>query len=101
MFEAEIPFGKKQLDPNKPRVTVERRNWVRQETAKILSKNIMVRDRTKENMFSTMKQREHTYAADREKRTSSWLKKTASSPFAVDLAAEAERISEENRIRLG
>lgn len=33
------------------------------------------------------------------KRTTRWLKKTASSPFAVDLAAESERISEENRIR--
>ena len=68
---------------------------------KILSKNIIMRDKTKEKMFVTMKERDHTYAIDREKRTNHWLKKTASSPFAVDLAAEAERISEENRIRLG
>jgi hypothetical protein len=29
-----------------------------------------------------------------------WEKKTAKSPFAVDLVAEGERITEENRIRL-
>lgn len=56
MFEAEVPFGKKTTDPNQPRVTAERRNWVRKETATILSKNIMVREKTKEDMFSTMKQ---------------------------------------------
>ena len=45
-------------------------------------------------------QRERLLAEDREKRTTRWLKKTASSPFAVDLAAESERITEETRIRL-
>ncbi len=29
-----------------------------------------------------------------------WVKKTSNSPFAVDLAAENERISEENRMRI-
>lgn len=100
MFEAEIPFGKKSRAPNAPRVSPERRNWVRKETAKILSKNLIEREKTKEEMFSTMKMREHIYAVDRNKRTDFWLKKTANSPFAVDLAAEAERINEENRIRL-
>ena len=49
--------------------------------------------------FTTHKERERIWAIDREKRTTHWLKKTASSPFAVDLAAESERITEENRIR--
>ena len=49
--------------------------------------------------FTIHKERERIWAVDREKRNNHWLKKTASSPFAVDLAAESERITEENRIR--
>jgi hypothetical protein len=101
MFEAEIPFGKKSRAPDAPRVSAERRNWVRKETAKILSKNLIEREKTKEEMQSTMKMREHIYAIDRDRRTNFWLQKTANSPFGIDLAAESERIAEENRIRLG
>lgn len=99
MFEPEQKFGKKESKPGQPRVTAERRNWVRKETQRILSHNIMMREKTKEDMFTTHKERERVFAIDREKRTTHWLKKTASSPFAVDLAAESERITEENRIR--
>ena len=101
MFEPEIPFGKKTSSPNQPRITAERRNWVRKETADILSKNLLLREKTKEQMFTVAKTRELQYARDREKRTNFWLKKTASSPFAIDLAAERERVAEENRIRMG
>lgn len=99
MFEAEVPFGRKDKKPGQPRVTAERRNWVRKETQRIISQNILAREKTKEDMFTTHKERDRLWAIDREKRTSHWLKKTASSPFAVDLAAESERITEENRIR--
>jgi len=74
-------------------------NWVRKETQRIISHNILMREKTKEDMFTIHKERERIWAVDREKRTNHWLKKTASSPFAVDLAAESERITEENRIR--
>ena len=50
MFEAEVPFGKKEKKPGQPRVTAERRNWVRKETQRIISHNILMREKTKEDM---------------------------------------------------
>jgi hypothetical protein len=94
----ETMFAKK---PKKvgQRVSPERRNWVRRETAMILSKNMMIREKTKEKMSQIAVERGRLATIEREHRMSKWLKKTASSPFAVDLAAEDERVAEENRIR--
>ena len=50
MFEAEVPFGRKDKKPGQPRVTAERRNWVRKETQRIISQNILAREKTKEDM---------------------------------------------------
>ena len=50
MFEAEVPFSKKDVKPGQPRVTAERRNWVRKETQRIISHNILMREKTKEDM---------------------------------------------------
>lgn len=42
----------------------------------------------------------HKATQNREERLKKWMKKTSKSPFAVDLVAEDERITEENRIRV-
>ena len=81
------------------RVSPERRNWVRRESAMILSKNLMVREKTKEKMALVAHQRAVQATKERAKRMVKWAKKTLSSPFAVDLAAEDERVAEEHRIR--
>ena len=81
------------------RVSPERRNWVRRESAMILSKNLMIREKTKEKMASLAQERIIQNTKERQKRMVKWAKRTAASPFAVDLAAEDERVHEENRIR--
>ena len=99
MFGGETMFAKKPPKQAGERVSPERRNWVRRETAMIMSKNLIIRERTKEMMAHTHAERQKANAIQRELRMSKSLKKTASSPFAVDLAAEDERVAEENRIR--
>lgn len=99
MFASETMFAKKPPKPAGQRVSPERRNWVRRETAMIMSKNLVIRERTKELMIQTHKERLKANGVQREQRMARSLKKTASSPFAVDLAAEDERVAEENRIR--
>jgi len=99
MFGGETMFAKKPPKQAGERVSPERRNWVRRETAMIMSKNLIIRERTKEMMARTHAERQKANAIQRELRMSKSLKKTASSPFAVDLAAEDERVAEENRIR--
>lgn len=95
----EVLYAKK--DPTKAhRVSPERRDWVRKESAMILAKNLLARDKTKEDMFVKRMERDKVLAITRDERTTKWLKKTKNSPFAVDLVAEDERIYEENQIRM-
>jgi len=95
----EVLYAKK--DPTKAqRVSPERRDWVRKESAMILAKNLLARDKTKEEMFVKRMERDKVLAMTREERTTKWLRKTKNSPFAVDLVAEDERIYEENQIRM-
>jgi hypothetical protein len=91
-------FGKSKKKPGQ-RVSPERRNWVRAESQLILSKNLALREKTKAMMVEVAAERIREATIEREKRATKWLKKTACSPFAVDLAAEDERVAEENRIR--
>ncbi len=72
---------------------------VREESAKILSKNIIARDKTKLLMFEQRAERDRVIAENREERNKLWLTKTKTSPFAIDLVAEDERIYEEHLIR--
>jgi hypothetical protein len=60
----------------------------------------MMREKTKEDMFIKRLQHEKLMAAAREERDSRWKQKTKHSPFAVNLVAEDERITEENSIRI-
>ena len=84
---------------NQVRVSPERREWVRRESAAILAQNLILRDKTKEDMKKKMDDRDKILQASREVRAQRWIQKTKSSPFAVDLVAEDERIYEENQIR--
>ncbi len=97
----EILFAKKESGSpsGAHRVSPERKNWVREESAKILTKNLIARDKTKAQMFEKRQERDRTIAESREERNQKWLKKTKTSPFAIDLVAEDERIYEEHLIR--
>ena len=93
-------YGKKDFIPGQPRVSRERKLWVKKESAAILAKNLIARDKTKEKLFNEHQKRLGVLNKEREQRMSKWLHKTKTSPFAVDLVAEDERIYEENQIRL-
>jgi hypothetical protein len=96
----EVLYGKKDPAKAAERVSPDRRNWVRRESAMIVAKNSIAREKTKEDMFELRQQKINILAATREERNQKWLKKTKNSPFAVDLVAEEERIYEENQIRM-
>lgn len=81
-------------------VSPEKRKWIRNESEAILSKNLMMREKTKQDMFEKRIQHEKLMQIARESRDSRWKSKTKHSPFAVNLVAEDERITEENTIRL-
>ncbi|KAJ1424243.1 hypothetical protein B484DRAFT_451596 [Ochromonadaceae sp. CCMP2298] len=81
-------------------ISPQKREWVRKESEAILTKNLMLREKTKQNIFEKRLQHEKLLAFSREKRDHRWKDKTKHSPFAVNLVAEDERITEENTIRL-
>jgi hypothetical protein len=81
-------------------VSPEKRKWIRNESKAILAKNLMMREKTKQDMFEKRIQHEKLMQIARESRDSRWKSKTKHSPFAVNLVAEDERITEENTIRL-
>jgi hypothetical protein len=97
---ADTKYAKKNLPPGAPRVSPERKVWVKRESAALFARNLLSRDKTKEKMFEDRTQQLVVKAIEREKRQDKWLKKTKTSPFAVDLVAEDERIYEENQIRM-
>lgn len=81
-------------------VSPEKREWVRKESESILAKNILLRAKTKQVMYEKRMQHEKLVSANIQERTTRWVDKTKNSPFAVNLVAEDERISEENQIRM-
>jgi hypothetical protein len=100
LFGSETLFSKsKDRKPGDARISPERRNWVRRESAMIMSRNIVLRERTKvkASSESSEKLRMLTYA--RKQQMDKWVDKSKTSPFAVDLAAEDERVREEATIR--
>lgn len=97
---ADIKYAKKNLPPGAPRVSPDRKVWVKRESASLFARNLLERDKTKEKMFSERSEQLALKTIEREKRQEKWLKKTKTSPFAVDLVAEDERIYEENQIRM-
>lgn len=97
---ADIKYGKKEFIPGAPRVSPERRLWVKRESAQILQRNLQARDKTKKNVDLERQKRLGVLNKERKQRMDKWQNKTKTSPFAVDLVAEDERIHEENQIRM-
>eukprot|EP01038_Epipyxis_sp_PR26KG_P011544 gene11544-15463_t len=77
----------------------EKRNWIKQESAALLTKNLMLREKSKEDMFRIRSEQDRLRNQSREMRLQKWVERTKNSPFAVNLVAEDERIAEENKIR--
>jgi hypothetical protein len=80
-------------------VSPERRDWIRKESEDLFSKNLLWREKTKERLYEQRIQHERLVTAARDGRITRWVMKTKNSPFAVNLVAEDERITEENNIR--
>ena len=81
-------------------ISPDKRKWIRDESEAILAKNLWIRQMTKQDMFEKRIQHEKLMQAARLERDQRWKSKTKHSPFAVNLVAEEERITEENTIRL-
>ena len=90
------------MDPN-PKlgnsVSPEKRRWVREESAKIIAKNLTSRNKAKQFIDDTRKNKLVTIQESKDRTLHNWIKKTKHSPFAVDLVAENERIHEDNQYR--
>lgn len=99
MFQETLYAKKDFLKTGSTRVSPERITWVKKESGKLLTKNILARDQAKERIFVERKERDLITEAVREERNRIWRNKTKNSPFAVDLVAETERIHEEGEIR--
>ena len=97
---SDTKYGKKEFIPGAPRVSPERNMWVKRESAQILERNLRARDKTKSNIRVERQKKLGVLNKEREQRMAKRLGKTKTSPFAVDLVAEDERIYEENQIRL-
>lgn len=82
------------------RISPDRKQWVRKESAIILAKNLLQREKTKDDMHKKRLETDKIAATIREERQIKWFHKTKNSPFAVDLVAEDERIYEENQLRM-
>ena len=81
-------------------ISPQKRAWIRKESEAILTKNLMLREKTKQDIFEKRLQHEKLLQFSRENREHRWIEKTKHSPFAVNLVAEDERITEENSIRI-
>ena len=75
-------------------VSPEKREWIRNESEAILTKNLMLREKTKQEMFEKRIAHEKLMQMARESRDQRWKSKTKHSPFAVNLVAEDELITE-------
>jgi hypothetical protein len=80
-------------------ISPEKRDMLKKESELMFAKNLLVREKSKEQMFEKRLQHLRLNEHIRTERLSRWKEKTKHSPFAVNLVAEDERITEENRIR--
>ena len=79
--------------------THEQRVVARAKSTQIYEKNLKVRESKKSELYEERAEAETLLQAGRDAMLKRWVKKTATSPFAVGLHAEDERIVEENKIR--
>jgi hypothetical protein len=63
------------------------------------AKNTIMRQRALDNDFQQRSAKEHALKECKDNRSRKWLAKTKNSPFAVNLLAEDERVTEESRTR--
>lgn len=70
------------------------------EAARVLSRKLMDRDRIKQEMLTSEREKRCKAFKARQKKQQNWEKRLQKSPFLVDLLGEQERIDEENRVRL-
>ncbi|CAM9164887.1 unnamed protein product [Discosporangium mesarthrocarpum] len=78
----------------------DRRVMARVESAQIMSRKFIERDRVKEIMLKNTKLYRQRLQDSKNRKVQTWEQKTQRSPFLVDLLAENERIDEENKVRL-
>lgn len=80
-------------------ISPEKRDMLKKESELMFAKNLLHREKSKEAMFEKRLQHLRLNEHIRTQRLEKWKEKTKNSPFAVNLVAEDERITEENRIR--
>ena len=80
-------------------ISPERREWIKRESEKIMQKNLLLREKSKEMIFEKRIEQLKINQMGREQQMKKWQEKTKNSPFAVNLVAEDERIFEESAIR--
>ncbi|CAM9424371.1 unnamed protein product, partial [Choristocarpus tenellus] len=78
----------------------DRRAMARVESAQIMSRKFIERDKLKDGMLRDKKRYRQRLQESKNKKLNDWEQKTQRSPFLIDLLAENERIDEENKVRL-
>ena len=78
----------------------DRRAMARVESAQIMSRRFIERDRVRDQMQLQQSAYRQRLRKNRQTKAQSWRARTQHSPFLVDLVAENERADEENRVRL-
>eukprot|EP00903_Cladosiphon_okamuranus_P010065 g9539.t1 len=78
----------------------DRRAMARVESARIMSRRFIERDKVKNRISAQTKMYRRRLQESKHKKVQSWEKKTQSSPFLINLLAENERLDEENKVRL-
>lgn len=87
------------LNPSGP--LNSRRALARAQSAQIMSKKFIERDRVKQRMMQDEARIKQQKANARKRKETKWNQITKNSPFNVNLVAESERLEEEFNIRLG
>eukprot|EP01041_Mallomonas_annulata_P007932 gene7932-16244_t len=99
-YNIEILGGRSNRRSAAERLNPDRKKWIQRESALVLTRNVMTRDKVREDMEEQRKRKFEKSYLSKKSRQEKWSKMLSNSPFAVDLVAEDERIQEENKIRL-
>jgi hypothetical protein len=86
------------LNPSGP--LSSRRALARQQSAQIMTKKFIQRDKIKEQMKREEAKLKQQKKLEARRKQSKWEQKLSSSPFTVNLVADSERLEEEHNVRL-
>ena len=86
------------LNPSGP--LNSRRALARAQSAQIMSKKFLQRDRVKQEMKAEEARLKQQKKAAQKRQQAKWQQKMTQSPFTVNLVAESERLEEEHAVRL-